>query len=88
MNVARETAKDFIRPYVERCDPITFLRAMGGCAPGGYDVSISGYMPIGSKWWSNDWILVYRDRDGREVNAAFKLKDIYEEVKSGQVALL
>jgi len=87
---AREAAKHLIQKYVERGDSIESLRSsyMGASAPHSYDVFIGGYMSVGDKHWSNDWILVYRDISGKEVNQAFKLQEIYDECKSGQARLL
>jgi hypothetical protein len=86
---AREAAKHLIQKYVERGDSIESLRSsyMGSCAPHSYDVSIGGYMPVGGKRYSCDWILVYRDMSGKEVNQSFKLREIYDECKSGQATL-
>ena len=85
----REAAKHLIQKYVERGDSVKSLRSshMGSAAPGSYDVSIGGYMLVGEKHWSTDWILVYRVMTGKEVNQAFKLREIYDECKSGQARL-
>jgi hypothetical protein len=86
---AREAAKHLIQKYVERGDSVESLRAshMGASAPHSYYVSIGGYMPVGGKPWATDWILVYRDMNGKEVNIAFKLQEIYNECKTGQTRL-
>ena len=88
----REAAKHLIRTYVERGDSLESLRAgyLGASMPQGYHASISGYLPDGDGWkrWSTDWITVRRDMDGREVNQAFRLQEIYNELKQGQQTLL
>jgi len=90
MNAAREAAKRLIAPYVQRGDLIESLRYshMASTHPNGMWASIGGYMPVGQRYWSTDWILVARDIDGNIVNQAFKLKDIYDELKQGQQVLL
>jgi hypothetical protein len=61
MSPAKAAAFQLIDKYVERGDTIEQLRShMGSSSPGGKDVSIGGYMPIGGKYSSCDWILVYR----------------------------
>ncbi len=76
---ARALAKRFIRPYVERGDSFESLKKshMGmGCT--GESVCIGGWM--NGKSWSTDYILVSKVR-GREANVAFRLFDIFREVK-------
>jgi hypothetical protein len=89
-STAREAAKHLIRKYVERGDSLESLRSshLGAMTPRGYDVSIGGNMPRGGKYWSGDWILVHRDLNGTEVNQAFRLNQIYTELKQGQQRLL
>lgn len=86
---AWEAARRLIQPYVERGDTIESLKrsCLGHISPGGYDASIGGYMPVGKKHWSGEWILVHRDTKGKGVAVAFKLQDIYDACKYGQSVL-
>ena len=81
---AREAAKQLIAKYVERGDTLEYLASgsMGAAHPNGMSVHIGGYMD--DKSYSNHTICVERDINGNEVNKAFKLEDIYNELKSGQ----
>lgn len=89
---ARETAKRYIQKYVDRDSSekgYKFLRCpMGGTAPNSYSVQIGGYLTPGGKYYSCDWILVQRDGEGKTVNQAFRLREIFNECKNGQIALL
>jgi len=77
---ARRLAKRLIYRYVERGDSISTLKKshMGMAGPPGYSVMIGGWMA--GKVWSTDFIIVSKV-DGHEVNLAFKLREIYREVK-------
>jgi hypothetical protein len=90
MSSAREAARHLIRKYVERGDSLESLRSgyMGAMAPHSYWVQIGGYMPIGGTYYPPDWILVHRDMHGNKVNQAFRLREIYDELKQGQQELL
>lgn len=75
---AREFAKQFIRPYVERGDSFESLKAshMGRmCSEG--SVCIGGRM--NGKSYNMDFIIVSHI-GGHTVYLAFKLKDIYREI--------
>jgi len=76
---ARQLAKRFIRPYVERGDSFESLKKshMGmGCSK--ERVQIGGWM--NGKSYPADFVLVSKV-DGREANVAFKLRDIFHEVR-------
>jgi len=76
---ARALAKRFIYRYVERGDSFESLKKshMGmGCRK--ESVCIGGWM--NGKSWSTDFILVSMV-DGKEANVAFKLRDIFREVR-------
>jgi hypothetical protein len=85
----RDVALHLIRVYVERGDSLQSLRdgLMGASVPGGYSAQISDYMPVGKggKYWSPDRVLV--TREGNDVQEAFKLKQLYDEIKSGKQTL-
>lgn len=78
-NPVIEAAKQLIRPYVKRGDPIEWLHDMGSGSPQSYSVSIGGY--LAGKKYGNDKILVHRDMNGVVVDEVFKLKEIYNQVK-------
>ncbi len=76
---ARELAKRFIRSYVARGDSFENLKASHmGMMCSGESVCIGGWM--NGKSYTTDFILVAAV-DGREANAAFKLRDIFREVE-------
>jgi len=78
-HAARQLAKRFIHQYVERGDSFESLKKshMGmGCLK--ERVQIGGWM--NGKSYSTDFILVSK-ADGREANVAFKLRDIFREVR-------
>jgi hypothetical protein len=87
MNNGRQAAKHLIARYVERGDTLSSLRGsyMGESHPDGMNASIGG--AISGRVYGQDYIVVRRDMEGREVNIAFKLFEIYAELKSGQTAL-
>ena len=76
---ARELAKRFIRPYVERGDSFENLKASHmGMLCSGESVCIGGWMD--GKAYNTDFILVSRVC-GKTSNVAFKLRNIYREVE-------
>lgn len=78
-SAARELAKRFIHRYVERGDALESLKKshMGmGCSQ--ESVRIGGWM--NGKSYSTDFILVSKV-NGREVNVAFKLRDVLREIE-------
>ena len=90
MSPAKQAAVELIQKYVDRGDSLESLRSsyMGSSSPGGKDACISGYMPIGGKYYGLDWILVYRDINGTPCQERFKLQEIYDLCKTGQQSLL
>lgn len=79
-----DTAKKLIYVYVVRGDSIGSLKSgmLGSSSPNGMSASISGY--LNGKKYNSDYILVDRDLDGKKVDKVYKLKQVYEEIKSEQ----
>ena len=76
---ARALAKRFLYPYIERGDSFESLKKshMGmGCTK--ESVCIGGWM--NGKSYSTDFILIAKV-GGKKVNVAFRLLDIFREVK-------
>lgn len=86
----KNCAINLIKKYVERGDPIEWLKAgQMGYASSDYWAQIGGHLTPGDKKsiYSSDWILVTKI-NGVDVRYAFKLQRIYDEIKHGQLTLV
>lgn len=79
----KEVAINLIRTYVERGDDLKSLTS-GQMGKFGYNYSaqIGGY--INGKKYANDKILVLKIKQ-KEINEVFSLKEIFNEIKSGNI---
>lgn len=83
---AKDLALAMIRPYAERGDDYDSYRASYH-GQGGSDGSLSVGGWIGDKHYSNHFVVVTRLK-GKEVNVAYSLRELWDEVLHGQTVLL
>lgn len=86
-----DTSKDAAINLIEKYVPNWTIKQlkdgqMGTMHPQGMAAQIGGYLD--GKYISTDYILVTRDTNGQEVNRIYKLKDIYNQIKAGQLCLI
>lgn len=83
---AKEAAIDLIKTYVLRGETISQLKSgQQGAWITDYHASIGGF--IDGKRYDTNHIIVFHLM-GKEINQVFKLKDIYDTIKSPQTTLL
>ena len=70
-------AEYLLRKYYSR--GLEDIKNMGEAHPKGLDVQIGGYMD--GKYYNNDWIMVHRDMNGKQVNKVYSKKQIYDGIK-------
>lgn len=76
---AREAAKGMIAPYVKRGDDLESIKyGQMGCGCDRFTAFVGGY--VNGKRISTDHIVV-TIFNGQKINAIFKLKELYEEIK-------